>query len=98
MIRRFLPPPFASGAKGTEDFKEQGWRAAACKYACAAEYARCSATYSEHGLLSTIELNEAQCRLKLSEAPQAAEPCSLTSPSPRPHLALTSPSPRPHLA
>ena len=64
-------------ARGTADYGEQSWGAAACKYACAAEYARSSGTsYVGHGLLSSLQLNEAQCHLKLSEAPQAVELCS----------------------
>ena len=64
-------------ARGTADYGEQSWGAAACKYACAADYARSSGTsYVERGLLSSLQLNEAQCHLKLSEAPQAVELCS----------------------
>ena len=64
-------------ARGTADYGEQSWGAAACKYACAADYARSSGTsHVGHGLLSSLQLNEAQCHLKLSEAPQAVELCS----------------------
>jgi len=64
-------------ARGTADYGEQSWGAAACKYACAADYAASSGTsYVGHGLLSSLQLNEAQCHLKLSEAPQAVELCS----------------------
>lgn len=61
--------------KGTDDFKRQEWRAAACKYSCGADYARKAGSGAAE-LLTHLLLNDAQCRLKLSEPAEAARLCS----------------------
>ena len=63
-------------ARGTDDYKAAEWAAAACKYHCAADYARSSAGRVERGLLGSVLLNEAQCRLKLDEPAAARDLCS----------------------
>ncbi|KAL1527926.1 hypothetical protein AB1Y20_009299 [Prymnesium parvum] len=61
--------------RGTADFKEGAWRAAACKYACGVDYAR-KAGRGAKELLVPLLLNGAQCHLKLGEAAVAAKLCS----------------------
>ena len=63
-------------ARGTDDYKAADWAAAACKYSCAADYARSSAGRVDRGLLGSVLLNEAQCRLKLDEPAAARDLCS----------------------
>lgn len=64
--------------KGADDVKEGSWKAAACKYSCAADYAISAATMCPADLLSVVRLNEAHCRLKLGEAQAAEQLCTST--------------------
>ena len=76
-VARFSPEEASAKAAalklgGTADFQRADWAAAACKYACGVDYARSAGGSALAELLGPLLLNEAQCRLKLSEAHKAS--------------------------
>ena len=80
-VKRYTPSEAAERAatlkaRGTAAFKEQTYDAAASKYACAVDYAVEAGGVAEPALLSSLLLNEAQCRLNLREPESAAALCS----------------------
>ena len=80
-VSRFTPSEAAERAAslketGTADFKARAYESAASKYACGADYAGSAGHFAEPALLGALLLNEAQCRLHLSEPQAAAKLCT----------------------
>ena len=80
-VSRFTPAQAAERAaalkqKGTADFKQKGFAAAATKYSCGVDYATEAGSSADAALLPTLLLNEAQCRLQLQQPQEAAQLCS----------------------
>jgi len=81
-VGRFTPNEAAEKAidlnnKGAIDVKEESWNAAACKYSCAADYAKSAAIKSSPELLPKIMLNEAHCRPRFLSLPFALDESSV---------------------
>ena len=71
-VKRYSPGEAAARAaelkgEATVDFKAKTFAAAASKYSCAADYAKEAGAIVEPTLLPVLWLNEAQCRLQLSD-------------------------------
>ena len=80
-VKRFTPSEAAAKAaelkaRGTVDFKEKTYDAAASKYSAGVDYVVEAGSAADFGLMSSLLLNEAQCRLHMKEHGSVQALCS----------------------